>query len=144
MWAFDGKVINEENEHAENLSEKLAPPARFVRARYFLRRLRKRVPPFAAIGFVFICLALIQHWFVHAKVYSTISQELASWAADVAEPIAYRNKWDLTAYRNASPPVPSWFVVSEDGLIIDIEGGFIPGLFGKVELLVTASVSDLA
>jgi hypothetical protein len=64
-------------------------------------------------------LSLIQHWFVHAKVYSTISQELASRAADVAELIAYRNKWDLTGYRNASPPVPSWFVVSEDGLIIE-------------------------
>jgi Putative DNA-binding domain len=40
----------------------------------------------------------------------------------------------LTGYRNATPNVPGWLVVSEDGLIIDIEQ-FIPGLFGKVELL---------
>ena len=29
--------------------------------------------------------------------------------------------------------VPMWYVVTKDGLIIDIEG-FIPGLFGHVEL----------
>ena len=107
---------------------------RFVRIRYFFRSLRKRVVPFAAIGLVFVCLVLFQHWFVHEHVYNTASQELASWAVQVADQIAYKTKWDLAGYRRTAIFVPSWFVMTEDGLVIDIEG-FIPDLFGKVEPL---------
>ncbi|MGA8573522.1 MAG: helix-turn-helix domain-containing protein [Desulfobaccales bacterium] len=100
----------------------------WIRYRLFL----KRVVFFAAIGLVFFCLALCQHWFFHEQIYSTASQELASWAVQIADEIAYKTKWDLNGYRNAQPIVPSWFVVTEDGFVIDIEG-FIPDLFGKAE-----------
>ena len=105
---------------------------RFVWIRYFFRLLRKKVATFVAIGLVFISLALLQHWFVHKHVYSTASRELASWAVQIADQIAYKTQWDLTGYRRADITVPSWFVVTEDGLVIDIQG-FIPDLFGKAE-----------
>jgi hypothetical protein len=106
----------------------------FAWIRYFFRLLRKKVFYFAVIGLIFVCLALFQHWFVHEQVYNTASQELASWAVQVADEIAYKTKWDLTGYRNAEINVPSWFVVTDDGFVIDIEG-FIPDLLGKVEPL---------
>jgi len=114
------------------LHKRFVLAVRFVRIRYFFRLFRKRVVPVAAIGLIFVLLALIQHWFVHEHVYRTVSQELASWAVEVADHIAYKTKWDLTGYRRAAIDAPSWFVVTEDGLVIDIEG-FIPNLFGKVE-----------
>ncbi len=116
------------------LTKRSVLAVRFGRIRYFFQSLRKRVVPFAAIGLVLACLALFQHWFVHEHVYNTASQELASWAVQVADQIAYKTKWDLAGYRRAAITVPSWFVVTEDGLVIDIEG-FIPDLFGKVEPL---------
>ena len=106
----------------------------FFWIRYFFQLFRKRIVPFAVIGLVFVCLALCQHWFFHEQIYSTASQELASWAVQIADEIAFKTKWDLNGYRNAAPIVPSWFVVTEDGFVIDIEG-FIPDLFGKVEPL---------
>lgn len=45
--------------------------------------------------------------------------------------ISYKDGWNLKGYRNASIDVPAWFIVSKDGLIIDIEG-FLSDLFGHI------------
>jgi hypothetical protein len=62
-----------------------------------------------------------------------VERELSAWAAEVAAEIRYTGKWDLEGYRRASITAPRWYVVASDGLIIDIEG-FVPGLFGIVDL----------
>jgi hypothetical protein len=84
---------------------------------------------------IFAALALIQHWFVHSQIYRTTTQELASGAEQIVNEITYEGKWNLKDYRDGTglPGEPSaWYIVSRDGLIIDIVG-FIPGIFRRTE-----------
>jgi len=107
---------------------------RYPRALRVLRTLWKGGGRFfLCLMIVFAGMAIIQHWFVHAQLYRTTKQELATWSEQVVSEIAYKNKWDMVGYRQAAIMVPRWFVIAKNGLIVDIEG-FIPGLFGKVEL----------
>ena len=89
---------------------------------------------FAILIVVFTSVALAQHWYVQRQVDRTADQELAAWTAKVSAEIAYIDKWDLKGYRNAAIICPSWYVISQDGLIIDIVGD-IPWLFGKVQII---------
>ena len=110
---------------------------RYFRARRILQLLRKRrgrlLIAFFIVVLLFAGVAMTQHWFVHTQLYETTKQELGAWAAEVTKEIAFKDKWDLEGYRRASITAPAWHVVTKDGLIVDIEG-FIPGLFGHVEL----------
>ena len=121
----------------EKQSEQSDASKRYFRAFHILQLLHKRrrlLIAFLIIGLLFAAgMAMIQHWFVHAQLYKNTKQELGTWAAEVTKEIVFKNKWDLEGYRRASITVPRWYVVTIDGLIIDIEG-FIPGLFGHVEL----------
>jgi hypothetical protein len=98
----------------------------------FFELLLKRIILFITIVFIFICIALLQHWFVHQHLYSTANKELVSWAEQINNQIAYKSKWDLIGYRWALIDAPKWYVITNDSLIIDIEG-FLPGLFGRVK-----------
>ena len=109
---------------------------RYLRARRVLQALRQRTGrlllTFVVLAPVFVSAAVLQHSFVHAQLYRTIRRELGMWAAQIAGEIAYKDRWDLTGYRRAAITAPSWYVVTEDGLIVDVEG-LISGLFGRVE-----------
>jgi len=111
------------------------PQKRHLKAQYVLQALRKRkgrlLVALIGLALIFSAVALVQHWFVHRQVYQTTVQELSLWADQVADEIAYRDKWDLRGYRQAAIPAPAWNVLTRDGLIIDIDG-FIPGIFGPV------------
>jgi hypothetical protein len=106
---------------------------RYLKVRHIFQLLRKRTGIFVCLTFIFVSMAVVQRWFIHAHLYQTSKQELASWSEQVANEIAYRDRWDLGGYRRASITAPSWYIIAKDGLIVDVEG-FIPGLFGKVEL----------
>jgi hypothetical protein len=114
-----------------------AASKRYFRVLHILQLLRKRrrlLIAFLIMVLLFAAgMAVSQHWFVHAQLYETTKQELDAWAAEVTKEIGFKEKWELEGYRRASITVPRWYVVTRDGLIIDIEG-FIPGLFGHVEL----------
>jgi hypothetical protein len=83
---------------------------------------------------LFACLAVLQHRFVHSQVNAATRRELESFAAQITSELAYSNKWDLAGYRRASIVAPRWFILTHDGLIVDIEG-FIPGIFGRASKL---------
>lgn len=121
----------------EGQPERSGTSKRYFKARRVLQLLRKsRGRLFIALVtlvLVFAGMAVTQHWFVHAQLYETTKQELGAWAAEVTKEIAFKDKWDLEGYRRASITAPGWHVVTKNGLIVDIEG-FIPGLFGHVEL----------
>ena len=110
--------------------------AGYPKISYFLKSLRswrgRLLLYFATLVIVFTLVGLAQHWFVHRQVHRTADQELSAWASQVSAEIAYKDKWDLEGYRNAAIIVPSWYVVAQDGLIIDIEGD-IPWVLGRVE-----------
>ncbi len=109
-----------------------------LKARFIFQLLRRRARrlflSLAALAFLFAGIAVLQHWFVRAQLYRTTRQQLGLWAAEVAEEIAYKDKWDLEGYRRASIAAPSWYVITRDGLIIDIEG-FTPGIIDRVQPL---------
>src|SRR5437879_5990491 len=99
-----------------------------------LHGIRKRASGFALLALVFLFVAEIQHSFVRHQIYETIASDLSSWANEIAREIAYVDRWDLKGYRQASVTVPSWYVVTKSGLIVDVEG-LVPGLFGRVSVL---------
>jgi hypothetical protein len=124
-----------EDEHQEQAGQR----KRRAKTLHFIKSLRRRAGRlflgFLFLAIVFASTAAVQHWFVHRQLYRTTSQELGAWALQIASEVAYNNdKWDLTGYRRASITAPSWYVVTRDGLVVDIEG-FIPGVFGHVEQL---------
>ncbi len=116
--------------------EQFGSTERRLKAQKILYLFRKRAGRFflvfSILSVVFVCAAIVQGWFVRAQLYQTTKRGLESWAATVAKEIAYKDKWDLSGYRNALILVPSWDVVTKDGLIVDSEG-FMSGLFGKAE-----------
>jgi len=124
-----------ESESERLFSESIRVKKRYLKARSVFQALRKRrgrlLIALIGLAVIFSGVAAIQHWFVHRQVYHTASQELSSWAEQVADEVAYRDKWDLEGYRQSAIPVPAWYVLTRDGLVIDIEG-FIPGIFGRV------------
>jgi Putative DNA-binding domain len=111
---------------------------RYFKFRSLFQSLRKRRArlflAFLFFATVFAVATTVQHHFVHTQLYGTTARELSSWAVQIANEIAYKDHWDLQGYRRASLDVPSWNIVTKDGLIIDVEG-FIPGLLGQVEPL---------
>ena len=111
---------------------------RYLKIIYLLKSLRNwrghLLLYFAILIIVFTCVAFAQYCYVQHQVDQTDDQELAAWATKVSDEIAYIDKWDLKGYRNAVILCPSSYVISQDGLIIDIEGD-IPWLFGKVQIV---------
>lgn len=109
---------------------------RGLKAKKILYLLRKRAGRFFLVftflSVDFVGTAVVQDWFVRTQLYRTANRELDSWAATVEKEIAYNDQWHLAGYRNATILIPSWDVVTKDGLILDVEG-FMPGLFGKAE-----------
>lgn len=89
---------------------------------------------FALLAIMFAGVGFWQHKFVHRQVYQKIDRELTLWATMVSAEIAYKDKWELKGFRNAAITVPSWYIVTKDGLIIDSEGEIISGMFGRVEV----------
>lgn len=112
---------------------------RWLKARHVFLALRKRkarvLVALIALAIIFAGVAFVQHWFVHSQIYRTTSRELASGAEQIASEITYEGKWDLKDYRNSislpSEP-PAWYIITRDGLIVDI-AGFIPGILGRVQ-----------
>jgi hypothetical protein len=119
------------------LSELSSVVDRYLKMRRLLQALRQRAGrlllTLVVLALVFVTAAVLHHSFVHAQLYRTIRQELGLWAAQIAKEVAYKDKWDLTGYRRASITAPSWYIITKDGFIIDIEG-LVSGLFGRVEL----------
>jgi hypothetical protein len=118
------------------MSRDALPRECYLKAQHVLEALRKRkgrvLVTLIGLALIFSTFAVVQHWFVQRQVYHTTSQELSSWAELIADEVAYKDRWDLKGYRNAPILAPTWFILTRDGVVIDIEG-FIPGIFGRVD-----------
>jgi hypothetical protein len=125
----------ESQEHKQSLQTN--PTSRNLKGRRALQLLGLRKGRVLFVLIIVVVLfggmASIQHWFVREQLKNTTKQQLRAWAGDVAKEIVVKNTWDMEGYRRASVTVPAWCVVATNGLVIDIEG-FIPGLFGAVEM----------
>ena len=105
-------------------------------AKFVYRVIRKRTPMFALVfAVLFTIIAIAQYLFVRHGVYRASELQLQQWADQVATEIAYKEKWDLTAYRQSEEvQAPHVFVFTSDGILLEIVG-FVPGLIGQAKLL---------
>ena len=105
-------------------------------AKFIYRVIRERAPMFALVfAVLFTIIAIAQYIFVRHGVYKASELQLQQWAGQVANEIDYKEKWDLTAYRQSEDvQAPHVFVFTTDGIVVET-GGFIPGLIGQVKLL---------
>jgi hypothetical protein len=102
-----------------------------LKGKRFFKTLQKRIVPIFVIAIILAILAITEHFLIHRTVYGNAYKELSSWADLTSAEINCKTKWDLTGFRRSSTAVPNWVVISEDGLVIDIED-FFPDLFGTL------------
>jgi len=81
---------------------------------------------------IFSCVAVAQFIYVRHQTYRTIRSELQDWANELAAAAVSEGKWDIQGYQNMAPLVPNSYVVTSDGLLVDVEG-FIRGLIPSVK-----------
>jgi len=77
---------------------------------------------------LFTFIALLQMITVRHGAWSAMQKEQEAWANDIASEIAYTNRWNLRGYRNASIVAPAWYVITSNGIVIEIEG-YVSGVF---------------
>lgn len=105
-------------------------------AKFIYRVIRKRAPMFAVVfALLFSIIAVAQYLFVRHGVYKSAELQMQQWADEVAAEIAYKDKWDLMAYRQSEDvQAPHVFTFTSDGIVVETTG-FIPGLIGRAKLL---------
>ena len=70
--------------------------------KFIYRVIRKRAPMFAVVfALLFSIIAVAQYLFVRHGVYKSAELQSQQWADEVAAEIAYKDKWDLMAYRQS-------------------------------------------
>ncbi|MFZ0680263.1 helix-turn-helix domain-containing protein [Candidatus Binatus sp.] len=80
---------------------------------------------------LFTLIAWLQYWFVKDQLHRTIVSEMNDWADEVVDEINYNGKWNLAGYRRSNPEAPTYFIVTADGFLVDIEGlvsGMVPAV----------------
>lgn len=95
-----------------------------------LGRLRQRALLFAVI---FVFAAVTQLGFGWYQRRATAHDHLNRWAADVAKELQYTDRWNLTRFRQSFPDATHYYIFSNSGLVIDLEG-FRPDLPIRVDL----------
>ena len=70
--------------------------------KFIYRVIRKRAPMFAVVfALLFSIIAVAQYLFVRHGVYKSAELQSQQWADEVVAEIAYKDKWDLMAYRQS-------------------------------------------
>ena len=110
---------------------------KFLAARFIkdFRRWRKYLLLyFLILAVTFILVGWWQSHYIHSHIEMIEDNELSAWADKVNNEIRFTYNWDLKEYRNASIPVPVYYVLTSDGVLIDIEGEVVQGIFGAVKV----------
>jgi hypothetical protein len=84
--------------------------------------------------FFFSVVAIVQYIVVENQAKKTALSELNQWTQEVKEAINYVDHWDLAKYNQAAILTPRYYVIAENGVVIDIFG-FIPDLIPSPKFL---------
>jgi hypothetical protein len=82
----------------------------------------------------FSVVAIVQYIFVENQARKTALSQLKDWTQEVKEAISYIDHWDLAKYNQAAILTPRYYVIAENGVVIDIFG-FIPDLIPSPKFL---------
>lgn len=77
--------------------------------------------------------AIAQYWFIYWQTSKTAHQDFQMWADEVKRELREKGGWNLDKFRQADWSAPGAFLLTTNGLILDIEG-FVPGFIGPVSL----------
>jgi hypothetical protein len=89
----------------------------------------------------FSVVAIVQYIVVENQARKTALSQLKNWTEEVKEAISYIDDWDLKKYRRAAILSPRYYVIAENGVVIDIEG-FVPGLIPSPKVLMNLVPSN--
>jgi len=85
-----------------------------------VKDIRKRATGFVLLAILFFTIGILQDVFTKHQIHKTTLSESNGWAGEIAGAI-YNGKWDWKAYEQAYISAPAYYIVSDDGLLIDIE-----------------------
>lgn len=88
----------------------------------------------------FSVIAVVQYRSVEHQVTKNARKQLDVWTKEVKDAVLYVDRWDLKKYRNAAIQAPQYYVIAENGVVIDIEG-FIADLIPSPRFLISLEVS---
>lgn len=91
----------------------------------------------------FSVVGIVQYIVVENQARKTALSQLKDWTQEVKEAISYIDDWDLKKYRRAAILAPRYYVIAENGVVIDIEG-FIPDLIPSPKFLMNLVPSNPA
>ena len=101
---------------------------KFLAARFIkdFRRWRKYLLLyFLILAVTFILVGWWQSHYIHSHIEMIEDNELSAWADKVNNEIRFTYNWDLKEYRNASIPVPVYYVLTSDGVLINPAGPIV-------------------
>jgi hypothetical protein len=83
----------------------------------------------------FSAVAILQYIVTENQGRKVVVSQLNNGAQEVIKAIGYVDHWDMKKFRQAEILTPNYYVIDENGVIIDILG-FIPDLIPSPELLI--------
>jgi schlafen family protein len=89
---------------------------------------------FSALFFSIVAIA--QYIFVENQARKTALSQLNHFTQEVIGAINYTDHWDLKKYRQADILATNFYIIAENGVVIDIEG-FIPDLIPSPKFLIS-------
>ncbi len=105
--------------------------------RLHLDEVHRRIVWIALICTVFFTvIALTQYFFIENNAQQAARLQAGIWADEVTKALDFTDKWDLKGFGQASILAPSYYIVSEEGLVVEIEG-YVPDLIPSPRLRFT-------
>jgi len=84
----------------------------------------------------FSVVAVVQYIFVENQARKTALSQLNHLTQEVIGAINYTDHWDLKKYRQADILASNFYVIAENGVVVDIEG-FIPDVIPSPKILIS-------
>lgn len=88
----------------------------------------------------FSVIAILQYMVVEDQARKTALSQLKQSTQEVTDAISYIDHWDLPKYRQSDILAPNFYIIAENGVILDIVG-FIPDLTPSPKFLISLEPS---
>ena len=90
-----------------------------------------QIPILVFIILIYICIGIIQYYFVKNQLYNNVENELRNAANKMSGELIDSTGWNIIDFRHSGVDYTNWHIIDTSGLIIDITG-FLPNLIGDI------------
>src|ERR1035438_7288368 len=84
-----------------------------------------------SIILIYLCIGLLQYYFVKHQLYKNVENELHNAADQISNELIDNKGWKITNFRRSMDNYPNWHIIDTSGLIIDVKG-LLPILIGNI------------